>query len=211
VNGHLYIGQSVNLAQRKRQHFSNIHLNNHCNSHLQNAVNLYGIDKFSFKTLFLCESSELTYYEQKFVDILNPIYNIRRECVDSQKGVLVGRHLPEEHRKNISKAQTGKKHPCTNSEEARKNRANAQLGRHQTDEAKRKLSEYFTGRPWPESRKNYITSEATKLKISQKLKGRPWSDKRRNHVVSEETKRKISKALSETLAKKRALTYKETI
>jgi group I intron endonuclease len=87
VNNHFYIGQSINLKNRKRYHFSRLKNCIHKNPYLQNAYNKYGKDNFVFEILLICEIPELTYYEQKYFDILKPEYNIRKECIDSNKGL----------------------------------------------------------------------------------------------------------------------------
>ena len=209
ANGNIYIGQSVNLTHRATSHLSDLRLNKHYNDHIQKAYNLYGKDNFKFDVILFCEPKELTYYEQVLVDKLSPSYNICKECVDSIKGVLVGRALPEEHRLNISKAQTGKRHPVAQTEEAKLNRSKAQLGKHLSEEHKQKLSAHFSGLPWTDARKQHPITDEAKIKISNTLKGRPWTDKRRSHTVSEETKLKTSKTLTETLSKKRLLVMEQ--
>lgn len=87
MNGDFYVGQSIRLSDRKNVHFSHLRLNQHKNCHLQNAFNLYGEENFIFKIILYCEPEELTYYEQKLVDLWNPKYNICKECVDSRRGI----------------------------------------------------------------------------------------------------------------------------
>ena len=48
VNGHCYIGQTINFQQRKLKHQSELRLNRHCNPHLQKAYNKYGAENFDF-------------------------------------------------------------------------------------------------------------------------------------------------------------------
>lgn len=98
-----YIGQSVNIKGRIRNHFILLNNNTHCNSHLQHAFNKYGAENFGYAIILYCEPDELTYYEQKCVDIWNPRYNIHRECVDSPKGTK----LSVETRKKISTSNKG--------------------------------------------------------------------------------------------------------
>lgn len=42
VNGKCYVGSTVHLDQRRREHFSRLANNKHVNAHLQNAYNKYG-------------------------------------------------------------------------------------------------------------------------------------------------------------------------
>lgn len=124
VNGHCYIGQSCDLKRRKSNHFSELDRNCHKNGHLQNSYNKYGSKNFVFSILLLCENEEITYYEQKCVDILNPEYNIRKLCVDSNVGMIqsesarkkisewhTGRKLSDETRRKMSESRRGEKSP----------------------------------------------------------------------------------------------------
>ena len=54
INNKLYIGKSINLFQRKSQHFSKLRKNEHKNFKLQGSVNKYGIDNFKFEVLEYC-------------------------------------------------------------------------------------------------------------------------------------------------------------
>jgi len=51
ITGDLYIGQSINLMNRKGQHFSCLRLNRNNHPHLQNAFNKYGEENFVFEIL----------------------------------------------------------------------------------------------------------------------------------------------------------------
>jgi group I intron endonuclease len=141
INGHLYIGQSINLSGRKSVHFSKLRNNKHYNIHLQNAFNLYGKDNFVFEILLFCEKTELTYYEQKLVDLWNPIYNIRLECVDSPKG---SKHTKEVKEK-ISFANKGKR-----------------LGKKQTKESKEKIGLVHKGKKQSIETRGKMTATAKK-------------------------------------------------
>lgn len=51
ANGKVYVGQAVNLAKRKRNHFSALKLGKHRNKHLQAAYNQYGGEAFVFEVV----------------------------------------------------------------------------------------------------------------------------------------------------------------
>lgn len=168
VNGHCYIGQSVNLRKREHDHFHELEKNNHRNIYLQRAYKKYGKENIVFSALLYCEKSELTRYEQLFVDTFTPEYNICRECVDSSKGI---KHT-EEARHNMSLAHIGKKQ----SKEAIRKTALANIGNtyslgyKHTEETKKKMSLASTGRPscW----KGKKLSEETRQKMSLSQKAR---------------------------------------
>lgn len=48
VNGKKYIGQSVNIYTRWKQHKNDLNNDAHCNEHLQSAWNCYGEEAFKF-------------------------------------------------------------------------------------------------------------------------------------------------------------------
>lgn len=51
VNGHCYIGQTLNYNARKSKHLSNLRMGNHSNVPLQRAYNKYGEENFIFSIL----------------------------------------------------------------------------------------------------------------------------------------------------------------
>lgn len=180
ITGDFYIGKSVDLYQRKKDHFNSLKNKKHANNHLQRAFDKYGEDNFVFKIILYCEAFELIYYEQCFVDILNPIYNICKDCVDNWLGVNhteeskekmsnansgenhpnFGKHLTEETRRLISIANKGK----VRTEEAIKNLSNAHKGKHMSEEFKKYLSEKYKGDGHPGF--GVPRSDETKRKLS---------------------------------------------
>jgi len=186
-NNHSYIGQSYDLNKRKTSHFSTLKKNIHFNAYLQNAFNKYGENNFVFEILLICEKEKeiLTYYEQWYIDILHPEYNIRPICANSNLGVKYS----EESKKKMSEWQKGEKSPL--------------YGKHLTEEHKEKISQANSGE------NNYLfgkhMSEETKIKLSEALKGRPCSDdtrKKRSDSLSGEKNPNFGKHISEKAKKK---------
>ena len=66
-NGNYYIGSSVNVSKRKREHLSYLRIEKHCNKRVQRAWNKYQI--FDFVILELCDESELIKKEQVLLDL----------------------------------------------------------------------------------------------------------------------------------------------
>ena len=211
INGHCYIGQTTGFNERKYRHFYRLENNKHVNKHLQSAYKKYGKESFVFKILLYCEKSELTHYEQTFVDTFKPAYNICRECVDSTKGY---KHTEESIRKmssasignanakgkrseesklKMSLAQTGKKR----SAEAIRKTALAQigntycLGKHLSEETKRKIGLAGIGRKYTEEsiRKRVLKTTGRKNTEEAKLK---MSAAHKN--ISDETRLKMSQS-----------------
>jgi group I intron endonuclease len=213
--GDIYIGQSHNLSGRKYQHFWELRKGISKSYHLQNAYNKYGKDSFVFEIILFCENDKsiLTYYEQTLVDLLNPAYNIKKECVESRLGVKAteetrkrqsdkkkGVPFTKEHKENLAKS-LGKgpnnknfgKHPPEKtrkkmSESSKKN--NFWLGRKHTEESKKKMSDSQSGekhRLWGKHQ-----PEETKRKISESNKG-----KKRRKWTDEEKKKKSESMMGE--------------
>jgi len=211
VTGLCYVGQSIELNKREYYHWNNLKNNNGVeNQYLQNSYNKRGKESFIFEILLYCEWSELTRYEQFFVDKyvkINLSYNICIECVDSTKGVkpseetckkmsenhadVNGKNNPfydkkhsEETRKRMSEACENRLPP---SEESRKRMSESQKNRGPiTEETRKKLSEVNSGKNNPMFGKH--PSEETRKKMREA---------RRNRApITEETRNRMSNAQS---------------
>lgn len=87
LNGHEYIGQSVNIKRRFMEHKA---LNAYGNDRLHNDIQRFGANNFSFEVLEECKKSELRDKELQYIHSRNPFYN------------FVGRKKTPETRKKIS-------------------------------------------------------------------------------------------------------------
>jgi len=81
VNDKIYIGSSVNLKQRKSEHFRTLREKSHKNQYLQSTFNKYGIDNFKFEVVeYVNDINKLIKREQYYLDIYfdkqNKCYNI---------------------------------------------------------------------------------------------------------------------------------------
>jgi len=96
INGKSYIGSTVNLYQRSRQHYSKLKNFKHPNAKLSNAIAKYGITNFSFSVLYYnCEIEDLLKLEGMYIKKLKPFYNIdevdingKRHCSESTKKII---------------------------------------------------------------------------------------------------------------------------
>ena len=168
VNGHCYIGQSINIKQREYAHFSYLEKNKHHNIYLQRAYKKHGKENFVFIPLVYCESFELTRYEQKLVDIFSPEYNIHKECVNSPKGT---KHTPEEIQK-ISLSSIGRKH---------------------TEETKKKISQILIGNTYASGNTNWLGKKHTEeYKRNMSLIKQNQSEETRKKNSQANTGKKLS-------------------
>ena len=149
TNNKFYIGSSINLKERFAHHRGRLKRSEHKNQHLQSSWNKYGSDKFEFNTLIYCDESTLYFYEQLFIDKLDPEYNICRfvrsklgyvtpddvkeKIAVAQRGKKRRPHTKEE---SIAKSlrQLGKKHSVPMSEETKEKLRQANLGKKQSQE-----------------------------------------------------------------------------
>ena len=84
LNNKKYIGSSIDLYDRKNNHFKELKKNNHHNVHLQNSYNEYGEDNFLFEIIEINNSLsriELYELEQIYINSFNwdYLYNISRD------------------------------------------------------------------------------------------------------------------------------------
>jgi group I intron endonuclease len=197
INGKVYIGSSVNLKKRKREHFFDLKNNDHHSSKLQKSYNKHGHENFLFIPLLFCSKDNLIFYEQLVIDkydCVNNGYNILPSA-----GSMLGYVLSPEAREKISKSKKGtKKPPLT--DEQRKNMSLAQTGVtrkggwHHTEETKEKIraahkgNKYNLGKKLPKEHKEKIGI----------------ASKRAHQNMSDEKKAERAKKFSETYAKKRS-------
>lgn len=95
-----YIGSSVNMQSRKRQHFSMLKLNKHDAAYLQNYYNKYGRENLVFHIIEECNQEILIQREQYYIDTLKPVFNSRKNAESNY-----GHQFSEESKQNMSNAQ----------------------------------------------------------------------------------------------------------
>jgi hypothetical protein len=75
-SGNFYIGSSIDMARRFRQHRHELRRGNHHALSLQHAANKYGHEALKFEALFcVINVADLAVVEQYFLDELRPEYN----------------------------------------------------------------------------------------------------------------------------------------
>lgn len=160
TNGHRYIGSSVNIHNRTNLHIRNLNQNKHHSRHLQSAWNKYKADAFEFGMLISCPKNLLLYYEQQFLDLIHPEYNISPTASS-----VLGTKRTEEQRKRMSKSARNKTaEQREHIKEGAKNRPPV------SDETRRKQSIAKLGKP--SNCSNYSPSQETRNKISATLKSK---------------------------------------
>lgn len=150
VNQKIYIGSAVNLCRRINRHSRDLLNQKHSSRHLQNAVNLYGLD--CFNVVILEEYDNITRQlllqrEQYYLDTLKPWdrnigYNtcqkarspeqltLSKEHKDKISLANKGRVVSQETRQKISQKRKGKR----NSIEAIEQMRQTKIGVKQSEE-----------------------------------------------------------------------------
>lgn len=105
VNNKIYIGSSVNVYTRWRNHIYELNNNKHSNNYLQNAWNKYGFNNFEFKIIEKCNKDNVRYREQYYINLFN--------CCDRDIGYNIMpkvdmTELSEETKNKISISNKGK-------------------------------------------------------------------------------------------------------
>ena len=131
-NGKVYIGQSIDINRRFKEHKNSLKNNKHHNTHLQYAFNKYGEDNFTFEIIDVCEIDELDALERLYINKYECKhdewgYNLedggnenkklskaalekRQEFWNSEKGQQLKKEYSERYRNNTSNSTTGIMH-----------------------------------------------------------------------------------------------------
>src|SRR6266568_207041 len=172
-----YIGSSVNVRTRCREHLKHLRQGKHHNIHLQRACAIHGMDAIHFEVVEIVERKEdLIGREQFYLDSLQPYYNIHPDA-HSPLGI---KRSPETRAK-LRAIQTGK--PAWNkgkpwSPEMKSKLSAAHKGKPLDPDRLAKLIASHTGKPgWskgiPSWNKGIPMREETKQKQRAKRLGVP--------------------------------------
>jgi group I intron endonuclease len=121
LDGKSYIGSSINIEKRFKEHRKNLRNGYHVNVHLQEAWNEHGADSFVFLTLMLRAHEDLDKFEQQFIDQYGCVesgFNIRsvakrarinhsEESKAKMSATKTGKVLTEEHKAKTSASMKG--------------------------------------------------------------------------------------------------------
>jgi len=157
-NDKTYIGSSVDIDRRWKEHKSRLRHDRHGNQHLSNSWDKYGEDSFELQIIELIDKEDLVVRERYYINKLQPEYNIGDVVFDlttegrkkfSESGSyksgkdhpFYGKEFSKEHRKQISKGHKGK----TLSPEHRKHIAEGNKGREMKPETREKISKTVSG------------------------------------------------------------------
>lgn len=113
----VYVGSSINLQRRWRDHLKLLRNNKHHSIKLQRHYNKYGESDLQFVVLEVCIYEFLLIREQYYIDLYNPYFNIlkiagsqlgfkhSKKSKEKQRLAKIGKPLSKEHVDNIKKAK----------------------------------------------------------------------------------------------------------
>lgn len=189
-NNKKYVGQSINVESRMKEHKSHLIHNNHTNCYLQKSWNKYGKKNFKFYVLEFCSNDELDDREIYYINYYNSVdrkfgYNLK---TGGQNGAS---RYSKESRKKMSESQ---KRVCEDpkrreflsknalniwsNEEYKKSRSGENhwlYGKHHSEESRKKLSDKNKGKKKPKRSKEHCEalSRSKKGKKSPKRNTTP--------------------------------------
>lgn len=111
VNNKKYIGSSVDIKKRWRDHVWYLRHNKHHNSHLQLAWNKYGENVFKFSILFECEVGALLVNELNAIIKHNSFNNNYGYNVNHPEHNFLNRKHSEKTKLKLSISKLGDKNP----------------------------------------------------------------------------------------------------
>lgn len=150
INNKKYIGQSVNISNRWRQHKYELNNNTHFNDYLQKAWNKYGENNFCFDVLEYCDIDRLDELEIYYIDLYETLD--RDKGYNLTSGGTINKVYSDETRIKISNSLKGHKVSMESRIKISENHAdfsgsnNGMYGRNHSEEAKQKVSQANKGR-----------------------------------------------------------------
>lgn len=166
ASGRCYIGSSIAIERRFKEHLKDLRGAKHFNPHLQHAWSMYGEDAFAWSVVEATDyETRLPSLEQMHLDAHRPnVYNADGPVDCPWRGK---KRSPEQSAK-LSAARLGKPHPHTPEQRAKIIASNrARTGTKMSPESIEKTRQANLGR------KRAPFSEETKRRMSEAAKKRP--------------------------------------
>lgn len=98
ISGKKYVGSSVSVLRRFKEHSQLLKRGVHFNRYLQFSFNKYGINAFKFTLLYTCELGQMLYFEQLEIDSKKYVLNL----AVSATAPMLGKKHTEDTKRRIS-------------------------------------------------------------------------------------------------------------
>lgn len=171
-NNNIYIGQSINLERRLARYKSNLN-SSKGQIRLNRSFIKYGVENHLFEIVLECSIEELNtkerYYQELFDCIENGL-NLRYTKTSDKSGKMSAetiakmvhykRNMTPEHRKKLSEAGKNKEVMPT------------MLGKHHSDETKKKMSDSAKGKSLTKEHKENISKSKLGVIVSDETKAK---------------------------------------
>lgn len=169
INGMSYVGQSKDCYNRWNKHKVK-----GANGLVDQIINEYGVENFSFQILLECPPDMLDVWERDMINLHDTLYP---KGYNYQGGGKCGFNICEETRRKHSESMKGK-NTGPHTEEHNRKISESGKGKHTgpfTEEHRRNLSESLRGKKTGEKNPmyNHKHTEEARRKISEKRKGVP--------------------------------------
>ena len=108
-----YIGKSKDIHKRILKHKSDLKLNHHHSSYLQNTYNKYGLEDLEFSVICECSYEDSAELEKEYIKKFDSFQNDFNMTEGGEWGAP-GRKFSEETLKRMSENMKGENNPCYN-------------------------------------------------------------------------------------------------
>lgn len=78
INNKVYVGSSINIQRRIKEHLKALVNNSHYNCKLQGTYNKYGLNNLKFEVIVNCTREYNVKMEQWYIDVLKPELNLTK-------------------------------------------------------------------------------------------------------------------------------------
>ena len=170
-NGRVYVGSSVNLKKRWKEHRNDLKKGSHHSQKLQNAWNKYGEESFEFSILeAVFDKTKLLEQEQHWIDLLCATSRVNYNISTVAGSPMAGRSPSPETRVKLAEAMRGNKHGIGHkwTDEQRAHMSASRTGQKRTPEQRARMSEAQRGNT---KKRGWIAPAETRQKLSLALIG----------------------------------------
>lgn len=113
-NGRIYVGLTIDVKRRFKEHLAELRGNRHHNTHLQNAWNKYGEEAFEFNILETCDNDMLGENEKWWINYFDSTNKLKGynqitggDTNHGSDNPMYGRHHSVESRRKMSESKKG--------------------------------------------------------------------------------------------------------
>lgn len=142
ITGDCYIGSTIDLYKREKQHFRESTWKQRPTKPLYKDMKQYGKENFLFKTIQLCDPTELKKYEQIAIEKYKPKYNVYAAYTGITREEYVKKYNKQYYKENADNIkQKTKQYYKENTDKIKQ--YNKQYYKENTDNIKQYKKQYY--------------------------------------------------------------------